>query len=51
MNDALLCITIVRTYLRAAEVGSFEIVATFVMTEVGMYWAVDQRAVKLSAAL
>ena len=37
MNDAFLCIIIVSTYLMAAEVGSIEIVAAFVMVELGMY--------------
>lgn len=51
INDAFLCITIVRTYLQAAEVRSIEIVATSVMVELGMSCAADQWAVKLSAAL
>ena len=38
-----LCITIVCTYLQAAEVGSFEIVATVVPVELGMCWAVDEQ--------
>ena len=38
-----LCITIACTYLWAAEVGSFEDVATVVMVDLGMCWAVDEQ--------